>query len=294
MGLDNSEEEIDTESDSGSENDEDFDGAQGTEQTVSVVNNSVKAISVTNDSVKPVSISVLKFTKEGEKKTKLRRPYGTASERTIRRRNKDKKDLRGTAQASYSLKSMFQRQIDKELSSSEDSGGEIEESKEIEKDGDGETGRYYSIGHKEILKQARQDAAIDLNNLLWLKTEQKKKYGFILSSKPNLLRRHLLVQAFFNLQALKLEKPEKFHKKRCPDVAIMVANTYGARGGTTRSIVNWENTWVKQRLIPETLAGKHKHKFSWMDDEELIFKAQEYIKAQGDSEYWLDLMRNTS
>ncbi len=129
----------------------------------------------------------------------------------------------------------------------------------------------------------RKKAGTDLNNLLRLKTQQKKKYGYVLSSKPNLLRQHLLVQAFFNLQALKFEKPEKFHGKTRRDLATMVANTHGARGGTVRNIVKWEKAWVQHRVIPETQAGKHKHKFSWMDDEELMFEAQGYIKSQGDS-----------
>lgn len=73
VGLDNSEEEIDTESDSGLENNENFDEAQGMEQSVSVINNSAKTVFVTNDLVKSIS-AVLKFTKKGKKKLKLRRP----------------------------------------------------------------------------------------------------------------------------------------------------------------------------------------------------------------------------
>lgn len=57
----------------------------------------------------------------------------------------------------------------------------------IEGNTEGNKGTYYAIGYEETLRLARQKAGTDLNNLLRLKTELKKKYGYVLSSKPNLL-----------------------------------------------------------------------------------------------------------
>ena len=108
---------------------------------------------------------------------------------------------------------------------------------------------------------ARAQALADLNKLLRLKTEQKKKYGCLLQTKPNHYCRHLLVQAFFSMQACKLEKPKLFQGKSRRDLAIMAAHSHNARGGTARQIVRWERSWVENRVIPETQAGKNKHTF---------------------------------
>jgi hypothetical protein len=51
-----------------------------------------------------------------------------------------------------------------------------------------------------------------------------------------------------------------------------------------RKIVQWEKSWIKDRTIPESKAGKHKHNISWMDDEGLLSAVQEFIKSQGESQ----------
>ena len=139
------------------------------------------------------------------------------------------------------------------------------------------------IGAIEKLKLARAQASADLDKLLRLKTEQKKKYGCLLQTKPNHYCRHLLVQAFFSMQACKLEKPKLFQGKFRCDLAIIVAHSHNARGGTAQQIVRWECSWVENRVILETQARKNKLTFSWMEDEELITDVCTYIKAQGDS-----------
>lgn len=110
-------------------------------------------------------------------------------------RNHHQKELRGAAQQTHSLKSMFQHHIDNGVPVLK---SENTEDKEKRKE------THHVVGHEEMLRLARQKAGTDLDRLLRLKTEQKKKYGYVLSSKTNLLRRHLLLQAFFNLQ------PHKF------------------------------------------------------------------------------------
>lgn len=69
---------------------------------------------------------------------------------------------------------------------------------------------YTPIGAIERLKLAKAKTSADLNKLLHLKIEQKKIYGCLLQTKPNHHFSHLLVQAFFPMQAYKLEKPKLF------------------------------------------------------------------------------------
>ena len=85
------------------------------------------------------------------------------------------------------------------------------------------------------------------------------------------------------MQARKLEKPKLFQGKSRCDLAIMVAHSHNARGGTARQIVRWERSWVENRVIAETQAKKNKDTFFWIEDEELIIDICTYIKAQGDS-----------
>jgi hypothetical protein len=63
-----------------------------------------------------------------------------------------------------------------------------------------------------------------------------------------------------------------------------VARSCGKGGHTVRKIVQWEKSWIKDRTIPESKAGKHKHNISWMDDEGLLSAVQEFIKSQGESQ----------
>ena len=93
------------------------------------------------------------------------------------------------------------------------------------------------IGVIEKLKLARAQALADLDKLLHLKTEQKKKYGYLLQTKPNHQHRHLLVLAFFSIEAYKLEKLKLFQGKSRRDLAIIVAHLYKARRGIARLIV---------------------------------------------------------
>lgn len=67
------------------------------------------------------------------------------------------------------------------------------------------------------------------------------------------------------------------------DLALIVAQSHNARGGTARQIIKEERSWVENRVIPETQAEKNKHTFSWIEDEELITDVRTYIKAQGNS-----------
>lgn len=50
-----------------------------------------------------------------------------------------------------------------------------------------------------------------------------------------------------------------------------------------QQIVKWECFWVENRVIPKIQAGKNKHIFFSIGDEELIIDVCTYIKAQNDS-----------
>jgi hypothetical protein len=50
-------------------------------------------------------------------------------------------------------------------------------------------------------------------------------------------------------------------------------------------IIKWANSWVRDQEIPNTHAGHHKHNFSWMDDEDVVFAVRSFIRQQGESEY---------
>ena len=63
----------------------------------------------------------------------------------------------------------------------------------------------------------------------------------------------------------------------------MVAHLHNARGEIVRQIVRCKRYWVDNRVIPETQAGKKKHIFSGIKEEELITDVRTYIKVQGDS-----------
>ena len=215
---------MDTKSDIGSENGDSFDWGKKTQQSGLVQNVQVKPTGFDLD---------LKWNNAGEKS--CLGMWGMGSKKTERRKHQHQKKLRAAAQGTHSIKSMFQRQlehrIDLPTSEAEENTVKMQKSK---------MGTYYPIGHQENLRLSREKASIDLNTLLRLKTEQKKKYSDVFSSKPNLLRWHLFVQSFFNLQALKLRDPRKFTEKTRCNLATMVAHTYGSRGGTVRSIIKWE------------------------------------------------------
>lgn len=88
------------------------------------------------------------------------------------------------------------------------------------------------IGAIEMLKLARAQALADLDKLLRLKNRAKKKYVCLPHTKPNHHPRHLLVQAFFSIQARKLEKPKLISGKSRCDLVLMVTHSHHARGGT--------------------------------------------------------------
>ncbi|KAA8892550.1 hypothetical protein FN846DRAFT_915304 [Sphaerosporella brunnea] len=51
---------------------------------------------------------------------------------------------------------------------------------------------------------------------------------------------------------------------------------------TARKIVQWSNSWIEDRSIPEGSAGKHRHTFSWLDDEGVLITARDIARHAGE------------
>ncbi len=65
-----------------------------------------------------------------------------------------------------------------------------------------------------------------------------------------------MVQSFL---WMKLNKKKDNPGLNRQDLAQIVANSFNRRAYTGRKIIQWERSWVKDRTIPGTKAGKYKH-----------------------------------
>ena len=50
-----------------------------------------------------------------------------------------------------------------------------------------------------------------------------------------------------------------------------------------RKIIQWERSWVKQRVIPNTKAENKRGDLSWMEDEDLVLSIKDWAKKTGES-----------
>lgn len=142
-------------------------------------------------------------------------------------------------------------------------------------------GQGYSIEKEQTLTHDhdRDSALEDLEYLLSHKTEQLKKYGQVLSLNSNFLQRHEMVLGLLRIQKHK----KKYPGIDCRGLATIVANVDDWGESTDRSMIQWKNSWVQSRVIPESQAGKNTHTFSWMDDEDLILDIRVFTKKSRES-----------
>ena len=96
----------------------------------------------------------------------------------------------------------------------------------------------------------------NLSELLLLETVQMNKYMQVLDHKSNFYRRHQMVQSFLKMQFNKKKDNPGLNQQ---GLAQIVANSFNGRAYTRRKIIQWERSWVKNRRIPGTKAGMHKH-----------------------------------
>ena len=122
--------------------------------------------------------------------------------------------------------------------------------------------------------------AHDLEELLHLKTQQIDKYGYEMSPKSNYYRCHQMVRIFLWMQLNKEKDNPQLNRRK---LARIVAQSFNKRRYTGRKIIQWERSWVKLRVIPDTKAGNRKRDLSWMEYEDLVLSIKEWAKKEGES-----------
>jgi hypothetical protein len=222
---------------------------------------------------------------------------GGTSRSTQKRKKAHSQDLQKAAAQSYSLAKLFQRQrllgisMKSQTDDSTPSQGEREELEDFPEGQPPELALHECISdvldpeeEREKDKQAYQEkvklASQDLQRLLDLITLQKKKYNAELGIYSSFRKRHQMVQSFLWLE----QKKQKVGGKR-RERALQVARSYNRGTGTARKIVQWTNSWIERRVIPEGRAGKNLHTFSWLEDEGVAIAAREFARKEGERKY---------
>lgn len=111
----------------------------------------------------------------------------------------------------------------------------------------------------ETLFELRTRAVQDLTDLLSLKTKQIDTYGHMLDPKSNFHRRHRMVQRFLWMQVNKEKDSPGLTRQK---LARIVAQTFNKRTYTGQKIVQWERSWMTDRVILCTKARTNKHHLS--------------------------------
>ena len=132
---------------------------------------------------------------------------------------------------------------------------------------------------REIQKEQRIDALQDLTKLLQLVTDQEKKYEEQLSPHSDFYQRHIIVQQFLQIQ---LKNRSRSTQR---SLSLIVAHSFGRGYNTSRNIVQWENSWIDEREIPERKSREIYA--SWMDDKELKESIKNFARIQEDRMYYI-------
>jgi hypothetical protein len=196
--------------------------------------------------------------KEGAGKS-LKRAYGNGSERTSRRKRKNLGELAQAASGCLDIGALFRRQQDLGIS------------------------QLPLISQHQAAQQRTQErrrlTLEDMEKLLRCKTAQIKKYGHALFPESDFHRRHCMVRNFMYLQKYHENVPGKTRG----ELAKAVAASFDRRQHTTKKL-QWEKAWIDTRILPESKAGKHKARLSWLDDEGILCAIQNFVKSQGEGE----------
>ena len=88
-----------------------------------------------------------------------------------------------------------------------------------------------------------------------------------------------MVQSFLWMQ-LRQEMDDPGVTRR--SLATIVAQRFNKGRYTGRRIIHWEKEWIATRKISSTKAGKNKHTFSWIDNEDLVMAIKSWSKGEGD------------
>ena len=189
----------------------------------------------------------------------LKRPYGSGSESTAKRRRRHQRELTQEASSCLNIVALFKRQQDLGL------GIPVANepiSQEMQRD----------------TRESNRKAMEDIERLIRLKTEQIQKYGRVFSPGTDFYRRHCMVKNFLCLQ----KQHEDVSGKTRREIAETVAATFGRRQHTAKKLDKWAKEWVLKRVIPESKAGKHKARLSWLNDEGILCAIQDFTRSQGE------------
>jgi hypothetical protein len=183
----------------------------------------------------------------------LKRPYGSGSERTMKRRRRHQRELEQAALNTMNIVDLFKKQQGLKVP-------------------------VKRTGRSSLLRLRKLNRALeDLNYLIKSSKAQVRLYGHIIVSEGNFDRRHQMVRAFLHRQ--------KNKNKTRNEMALEVAKAFGRSKPTARNIVKWEKEWMNHRSLPESKVGKHSACLSLLDDEGVLCAIQDFTKAQGECKY---------
>lgn len=207
------------------------------------------------------SFGMLRWTDEAEKAKNLKRTYGYGSNSTEKRRRRHQRELGRAAENTPKIVDLFKRQQELAVCMSSRPDPSVTPPR--------------AVSQSALENQNKASALEDLEKLLRLKTEQIRKYGRILPPGSDFFRRHCMVKSFLYIQKQTTGKTRR-------EMADVVATTFNRRRHTGKMIVKWERQWVKDRIIPESRAGKHKACLSLLEDEGILCAVRDFAKTQGE------------
>ena len=206
---------------------------------------------------------MLQWTDKAEKAKTSKRPYGSGSGSTEKRRRKHQRELGQAAEGTLNIASLFKRQQELAISTSNRPNPPSPLTPPS------------VVSQGALEKQERASAIKDLETLLRLRTEQIRKYGHIIFPGSDLFRRHCMIRSFLYIQQQTTGKTRQ-------QMADIVAATFNRRGHTGKKIVTWEKQWIRGRTIPESRAGKHKACLSLLEDDGILCAVRDFAKTQGE------------
>lgn len=219
----------------------------------------------------------LRWKREGD--SHFRGGYGNGSRSTNKRARKMAEGLRNEAKKCCNIADMWQRQRDLGLvvNRLESEGPEERQSAPIIPISELPRG-IAAQSDQETQTAKRTNALKDLTRILQLVTEQEKRYGERLLPQSNFYRRHVMVQQFLQMQL----GSQRNGTRRV--LSLSVAQCFGRGHTTARNIVQWETSWVNNRIMPKR---QDQNGYSlWMDDEELKESIRHFARMEGDSKHF--------
>ena len=201
----------------------------------------------------------------------LRGAYGSGSRSTHKRERKKAEALECEAKKSCNIVALFQRQRELNLHSPT-----VQDNPMPTLPIQSTPGPVVPRGGSTPPKKEELRAALeDLKNLLRRVSDQEKKYGERLNINGNFYLRHAMVRQFLELQLAE----HTVGTRR--DRAFSVAQGAGKGFAVGRRIVQWEKSWVDNRVIPRRASGGGRS--SWMNDDDIAQSVRYFARQEGDS-----------